>query len=137
MPKPKQKPPEPKFAATEAQYAAAIKKARGLLSAAAEALGVDRRTVYRAIERWPDLQAVVEEARERMTDLAEASLYQKVTAGEPWAVQFYLKTQGKHRGYVERTEFAGVGDQPITVNVTRRVVPSPEKVADPHEGSVS
>jgi hypothetical protein len=31
-------------------------------------------------------------------------LYQAIIAGEPWAVQFRLRTKGKGRGYVERIE---------------------------------
>ena len=31
-------------------------------------------------------------------------VYQAIIAGEPWAVQFRLRTKGKGRGYVERVE---------------------------------
>ena len=36
--------------------------------------------------------------------MAELSLFKAIQTGEAWAVCFYLKTQGKDRGYVERYE---------------------------------
>jgi hypothetical protein len=42
-----------------------------------------------------------------MKDNAESALYSAVLGGEAWAVCFYLKTQAKDRGYVERQEMTG------------------------------
>ena len=67
-------------------------------------MGIHRSTIYRMMERHPDVAEAVDEARDYTTDIAEAALYRAIRRGEPWAVQFYLKTQGKRRGYVERTE---------------------------------
>jgi len=39
-----------------------------------------------------------------MMDMAELKLLDAVVMGQPWAILFYLKTQGKDRGYVERSE---------------------------------
>jgi hypothetical protein len=38
-----------------------------------------------------------------MLDNVESALYTAALAGEAWAVCFFLKTQGKARGYVERS----------------------------------
>lgn len=83
---------------------AALTEHHGLVSVAARQLGIARSTIYRMMERHPDLAAAVDDARDYTTDVAEAALYRAIRRGEPWAVQFYLKTQGKRRGYVERTE---------------------------------
>lgn len=89
---------------TKDEYRRAIENAAGLLSVAARSLGVNRRTIYRAMERWPELQDAVDEARDLHLDVAEGKLFAAVQRGEKWAVLFALRTLGKTRGYVERTE---------------------------------
>jgi len=85
----------------------AIRELNGNLSAVARKMGVCRQTLYTFIKRHPSVQAVVADARETMLDNAESSLYRAVLNGEAWAVCFFLKTQGKRRGYVERQEVTG------------------------------
>lgn len=97
-------PKRPPRRLTKAKYAAAIRARRGLMTAVADHLDVDRGTVYRALKRWPDLNAVLEEARERTGDVAEAALFRAISQGDAWAIQFYLKTQGRKRGYGDRLE---------------------------------
>lgn len=87
-----------------AQVIEAIDETKGLLVYTAKKLGCDRATVYRYIQQYPTVAAAVKEARESVTDMAELALYKAIQEGEGWAVCFYLKTQGKQRGYVERTE---------------------------------
>ena len=82
----------------------ALQKMQGNISAAARSLGLSRVTVHARINADPDLQAVVEDARQSMVDNAESALNRAVIQGEAWAVCFTLKTQGKRRGYVERVE---------------------------------
>ena len=52
-----------------------------------------------------------------MIDVTEGRLYQEINAGNITAIIFFLKTQAKHRGYVERQEFTGKdsGDIPIRI----------------------
>ena len=82
----------------------AIIKEKGNLSNAAKRLGCVRKTVYNWIEKEPDLEYVVEEARDTALDFVENKLMEGIEAGHPTLIIFYLKTQGKGRGYVERTE---------------------------------
>jgi hypothetical protein len=51
--------------------------------------------------------AAIKRQRERMLDLCELKLYAAIQQGESWAIQYFLRTIGKHRGYVERTEHTG------------------------------
>jgi len=88
----------------ESVIAAALQGTFGNVSAAARALGLDRRTVQIRIAQSPNLQQVLQDARESMVDNAESALGRAVLAGEAWAVCFALKTQGRARGYVERQE---------------------------------
>src|SRR5512146_1589446 len=84
-----------------------IRDARGNISAVADSLRVSRQALYKYIDKHQSLKAVIAESRERMKDNAESVLYQKVLDGEAWAVCFFLKTQGKDRGYTERHEVSG------------------------------
>jgi len=89
---------------TVAEYALAIRESKGLVSHAARRLGVTDEAMRQRLLRSPSLQQIRAEAREAMLDVAESSLFQRVEEGESWAVVFYLKTQGRDRGYVERSE---------------------------------
>jgi len=75
-----------------------------MITIAAKLLGCDRQTIYNAMEQFPELQEALTASREHSLDLAELSLLKSVTKGEAWAVCFYLKTQGRKRGYVERVD---------------------------------
>jgi hypothetical protein len=55
----------------------------------------------------PELQQAVEEVRQANLDLAKSQLIDSIKARERWAICFYLKYQGKHRGWVERSELTG------------------------------
>lgn len=82
----------------------AITKSRGMVTIAADLLKCSPQTIYNYMERYPDVKAARENARERMLDTAELNLYQAINKGDMTAIIFYLKTQGKRRGYIERQE---------------------------------
>ena len=99
-----------KLSMTTEMIAAAIRKAQGLISSAAELLGCEQTTVYRRIAKSAALQRVVAQSRERTLDRAELALAKAVQAGEGWAVCFTLKCLGKNRGFVERQELHHTGE---------------------------
>lgn len=104
------------------RIAEALRKTHGLVARAARMLRCSRMTVYAHINASPALQEIRDEERELVTDDAEAGLFSRIKKRDPWAICFYLKTQGKDRGYVERTQQEQVGD--VTVRV--EYVNSPE-----------
>jgi hypothetical protein len=80
---------------------------------------VSRRTMYDWIQKDEDLQQAVKDGRELMIDLAENKLKDKITDGDNTSIIFYLKTQAKHRGYIERQEIAhDLPEANISVNVS-------------------
>jgi hypothetical protein len=81
----------------------ALDKCMGNMSAAGRMLGVSWEAVKNAVARF-ECQSIIDGYRERMCDNAESSLGRAVINGESWAVQFTLRTLGRKRGYVERTE---------------------------------
>lgn len=94
--------PELKY--TPEQIIKALADTRGLVSLAARHLGCSPTTIRSYAKKYKSVAEALKEEREKMTDIAELSLYNKIQEGEGWAVCFYLKTQGKSRGYVERQE---------------------------------
>jgi len=79
----------------------------GNTSAVAHKFGVTRQAVQQFINKNEGLKESAIEAKETMKDNVESALYRAALAGEAWAVCFYLKTQAKDRGYVERSEVTG------------------------------
>ena len=95
----------------------AIVKAFGNLSTAAKSLNVDRATLYKWIEQ-EGLEEAVIEGRNTRLDFVESKLDQKINGGDTTAIIFFLKTQGKSRGYVERQEITGAdGKKVFEVNI--------------------
>ena len=100
---------------TQVQVAQAVTEAGGTLTTAARKLGCARCTVHEYIQRYQALKDVLSEARESSVDLAESKLMEAINAGNLTAIIFFLKTQGKSRGYSERSEFGHpTDDEPIT-----------------------
>ena len=99
------------------EVATALTNAKGMVSVAARMLGLSQQAVRQRIAKYPTLQQVVKDAREATTDVAELRLYERIQAGEGWAICFYLKTQAKDRGYVERTEHANAPGESFQVTV--------------------
>ncbi|MBQ1955785.1 MAG: hypothetical protein II350_08635 [Clostridia bacterium] len=76
----------------------------GNATKASEAIGINRRTFSRWYKADSDFAALVDEIKEEQIDLAESELRKLVKSGNITAVIFTLKTIGKERGYIERTE---------------------------------
>lgn len=89
-----------------------IDEMMGNVSMVARALNVNRSTVYRFIEKHPTCKVALDEAREKMIDNVESKLYSKALDGDTTSMIFFLKTQGKHRGYVERQVVTGADGNP-------------------------
>lgn len=79
----------------------AYEKSAGNLSLCAKAIGIDRRTLDRWRKKYPELDAMMRDVEESLLDLCESRLMQNINDGNLTAIIFYLKTKGKHRGYIE------------------------------------
>lgn len=77
-----------------------IKKTHGNLSRVADALGSTRTSLRRRIDADIELKDALEEARERIIDELEESVWDRARDSNDTTLQlFLLKTQAKHRGY--------------------------------------
>ena len=94
---------------TEAEIAQVLLRTDGFIAAAAASLRLSRTAVYDYLKRYPTLKSVLADARENSLDVAESLLMKAVRAENLTAIIFFLKTQGKSRGYTERSEPALAG----------------------------
>ncbi len=90
--------------ATCARIIAALRENCGLLTLAARKAGVSYTTVKRYAAEFPSVAEAILEAKENMLDFTEGKLFENIKAGDQASIFFYLKTQGKSRGYIERQD---------------------------------
>lgn len=81
-----------------------IDETKGNIATIAKRLGVNRSTVWARINESATLRAALQDAREAMLDNAESKLYSNVLNGDTTSLIFFLKTQGRSRGYQERID---------------------------------
>ena len=96
------------------RVATALTDCKGMVTLAAKRLGCSPTTVRRYVKGHASCRQAIEDAREQMGDVTELKLYEAIQGGEGWAIAFYLRTQGKTRGYVERQEVTGANGGPVT-----------------------
>ena len=90
----------------------------GNIAAIARRLGVSRGTIHNRIDESPTLRTAIDDARETMLDNVESALYREVLNNNVTAMIFWLKTQGKRRGWVERQEVTGADGGGVVVNLS-------------------
>lgn len=96
------------------EFLEALKRCAGNVSEATKHVPIHRTTHYLWLESDPEYAAAVDAIKESLIDRAEGVLHGLISEGNVPAVLFFLKTQGKKRGYVERTETdVTSGGQPI------------------------
>ena len=106
---------------TVATTEAVLRASYGNVTVAAGKLGVERNTVYAYVQRHPELQIVIDDARRGLVDLAEVAIGQMITEKQPAAVIFTLKTQGRSRGWIERIETHEVTSAEIDAEIEREL----------------
>ena len=99
------------------QMITAINEAQGYVTRAADLLGVSRQTFYVYLKKYKTAKDALDNSRERRHEWVESKLMKAIKDDNLTAIIFYLKTQGKHLGYVERQELTGADSGPITFNV--------------------
>jgi hypothetical protein len=98
---------------TNEQIVKALKHTKGMLYLAAKHLGCNHETISLRAKVCPKVAAEIRIQRGEFVDKAELKLMNAVNNDEPWAILNTLKTLGKDRGYVERTEQTGKDGEAI------------------------
>jgi len=76
----------------------------GNVTDACKYTGISRGTHYNWLNEDENYKAQVEMIDDIILDFAEKQLYTQISENNTTATIFFLKTKGKHRGYVEKTE---------------------------------
>ena len=103
------------MAITQKQAIEAVRGSRGFITAIAKRIGCERSHVYNLQKKWPKFAQAIIDEREALKDFAESKLFGQIDDGNTTAIIFYLKTQAKDRGYIERQELTGADGGPIVM----------------------
>ena len=82
----------------------ALEKSLGVATSACKSVGCSRETFYRYCKEDEEFKKNVEDISNIALDFAESQLHKQIMDGNTTATIFYLKTKGKNRGYIERSE---------------------------------
>lgn len=98
-----------------------IIKSYGNITTVARSFDVSRTTVMKWINDL-ELTHVVQQGRDHLLDIAEDVMSRKIKEGDTATLIFFLKTQGKKRGYIERQELTGGDDKPLFDGVSVKII---------------
>lgn len=108
---------------TKEAFIIAYRENFGNITISCQACGISRTMYQNWMKNDPDFRKALAEIEpeEIMLDWGEHKLMERITKGDTLATMFLLKTKGKRRGYIEKTEVAHEGDvvKAITVNVLK------------------
>lgn len=104
---------------TNKQMVDALKQSKGNMVLAAKVLGCSRQLIYNRSKTSKLIQETIKEMREVAVDNAESALQRAVLEGNFKAIAFTLRTIGRDRGYVERTEqeISGPRQTPVKIQL--------------------
>lgn len=94
----------------------AYAKSYGNITKSCKAADIARQTYYNWLDNDPEFSEQVNsiEPAEQFLDFLETKLVERINEGDTTAVIFALKTKGKKRGYIEKTEVENTGNMSIS-----------------------
>ena len=95
----------------------ALEKALGIVTPACKNVGISRETHYRWLKEDEEYKEAVEEISDVALDFAESQLHKQIKDGNVAATIFFLKTQGKRRGYIEKQQLEHSTDEPFILKL--------------------
>ena len=100
----------------------ALTKSLGVVSTAANKANIARSAHYEWLTSDPEYKAKVEDIKNLAIDFVESKMFNQIKSGDTALIKYFLSTQGKNRGYVERQEIANTNKDgedipPAIINV--------------------
>ncbi len=74
------------------------------ISVACKKMNISRQTYYNWYEEDQEFKNAIDDSKESLIDYAETKLHQNIMEGKEASIFFFLKTQGKKRGYIETVQ---------------------------------
>ena len=91
----------------------ALKASLGVVTTASKKANIERTTHYKWLAQDAKYAEQVEAIKDIALDFAESQLHKRMQNGSDTAIIFYLKTQGKKRGYIEKQQIEISGELDI------------------------
>lgn len=102
-------------------YLEAIKGCAGNYSIVAQRLDITRIAARDYILKRPELVEMFKQEREKVLDMTENKLVEKINEGEFPAIKFMLLTQGKNRNYYYKNEQTIKGDMNNPLEIKNKI----------------
>ena len=90
----------------------ALEKSLGVVTSACKTVKINRSTHYDWLNDDPEYNKSVIDIQEIAIDFVESQLHKQILDGNTTATIFFLKTKGKKRGYIERSEVHTINGKP-------------------------
>jgi hypothetical protein len=107
----------------------ALEKSLGVVTTAANKVGITRKTHYDWLQKDPEYAENVADIENVSLDFSESQLYKQIGKGNTSATIFHLKTKGRKRGYIERQEITHQGGIPIS-KMSNEAIEQIDKILD-------
>jgi len=88
----------------------ALGKNHGIVTRSCAAANIPRANFYRWYREDPAFKKAALDAEEAALDYVESKHYDLIEERNPASIIFHLKTKGKNRGYIERSEVEYTGN---------------------------
>lgn len=82
----------------------ALEECHGVVTTACKKAGLSRAAYYKIWNADEKFRQQCEEIQESAIDFVESALFKQIKDGNITGQIFYLKTKGKNRGYIEKTQ---------------------------------
>jgi hypothetical protein len=82
----------------------ALEECHGVVTTACKKAGLSRAAYYKIWNSDENFRQQCDEIQESAIDFVESQLFKQIQEGNITGQIFYLKTKGKNRGYIEKTQ---------------------------------
>lgn len=86
------------------KFIKALQNSLGVVTVASKICGIPRETHYKWLVNDNKYKLAVNDIEDIAIDFVESQLHKQIKEGNPSSTIFFLKTKGKKRGYIERSE---------------------------------
>jgi len=108
----------------------AMEFCHGIISDACKSVGVSRATYYKYYKEDSEFKQNIDEIEGIVLDYVESKLFKLIEKGDVASTLFYLKTKGKKRGYIERSEFTGADGKDLNSHIIIELIDRSDQVDD-------